>query len=148
MPRRGVVAAVIATVLVVAPILRQPPRDSFPLSTYPMFATDRGPVAAVNTVLAVDGDGVSHTLSPELIGGSDEVILAAATVSRAIRGGTTAGLCNAVAERAAGSDRAAEEGWRVLEVVTHRYDTVSYLAGDEEPESEVVHATCTVEGAT
>jgi len=136
MPRRGVVAAVIAAVLVVAPVFRQPPRDSFPLSTYPMFATDRGPVAAVNTVLAIDANGATHTLSPEIIGGSDEVILAAATVTRAIREGSAEALCRTAAERADGDD------WLLLRVVTHRYDTVEYLAGDREPVDEIVHAEC------
>jgi len=136
MPRRGVVAAVIAAVLVVAPVFRQPPRDSFPLSTYPMFTADRGPVAAVNTVLAVDGSGGTHTLSPEIIGGSDEVILAAATVTRAIRDGSADDLCGAAAARADGDE------WVLLRVVTHRYDTVEYLAGDREPVDEIVHAEC------
>ncbi|MGH2687122.1 MAG: hypothetical protein ACRDJP_16785 [Actinomycetota bacterium] len=136
MPRRGVVAAVIAAALVVAPVFRQPPRDSFPLSTYPMFATDRGPVAAVNTVLGVDAEGATHTLSPEIIGGSDEVILAAATVTRAIRDRAADGLCETAAERVDGDDLL------LLRVVTHRYDTVAYLAGEREPIDEVVHAEC------
>jgi hypothetical protein len=135
-----VVAAVVAAVLVVAPTLRQPPRDSFPLSTYPMFAADRGPVAAVNTVLGIDAGGVARTLSPELIGGSDEVILAAATVTNAVRRGDATALCRAVAERAATGERAGE--WRRFEVVTHRYDTVAYLSGDREPVDAVVHAEC------
>jgi len=136
MGRRGVVAAVIATLAVVAPILRQPARDSFPLSTYPMFADDRGPVAVVNTVLGVDRGGATHTLSPEIIGGSDEVILAAATVSNAIRAGAADRLCAQVAERT-------DVGtYRWLRVVTHRYDTVAYLDGNREPLDEVVHAEC------
>lgn len=140
MPRRGVVAAVVAAVLVLAPVFRQPPRDSFPLSTYPMFANDRGPVAPVNTVLAVDAAGELHTLSPEVIGGSDEVILAAATVSRAIRAGSADDLCRTVAER---TD---DDGWVLLRVVTHRYDTVSYLSGNRQPIDEIVHAECPAAG--
>ena len=136
MPRRGVVAAVVAAALVLAPAVRQPPRDSFPLSTYPMFAADRGPVAAVNTVLGLDASGAAHTLSPEIIGGSDEVILAAATVTRAIRSGTADGLCRDAAARAGSGE------WLRLRVVTHRYDTVAYLAGDRHPVDEIVHAEC------
>jgi hypothetical protein len=141
-PRRGVVAAVIAAVLVLAPVFRQPARDSFPLSNYPMFANDRGPVTLVNTVLGVDRDGELHTLSPEIIGGSDEVILAASTVTRAIRGGTTDHLCRSAADRA---DPGAGDGELILlRVVTHRYDTVDYLQGDREPIDETIHAECEV----
>ena len=74
--------------------------DSFPLSTYPMFAGDRDRVAPVAAVVAVEGDEVSR-LSSELIGGTDEPMLAAETVVHTIRDGHASALCAEVADRAA-----------------------------------------------
>jgi hypothetical protein len=115
-------------------------RDGFPLSNYPMFADDRGRESEVATAVGVTLAGDRVRLSPELIGDSDEPVLASATAERAVA--STAGaetLCTAIARRAGG-----DAELQAIEVVTERYDTVDYFAGDEEPESVVVHARCRV----
>jgi hypothetical protein len=115
-------------------------RDGFPLSNYPMFAEDRGRESDVATAVGVTAAGARVRLSPELIGGSDEPILASATAERAVT--STAGaetLCASIARRAEG-----DADLRAIEVVTERYDAVDYFAGDDEPESVIVHASCRV----
>ena len=132
--------AVLTVGAVVAPLLRGPAHDSFPLSTYPMFSNEKAGEAVIATVVGVEPDGTFRTLSPEIIAGTDEVILAAETVNRAVGTGPAraTGLCHDVAARL--GDRAA----RLTEVavVTARYDTVAYLRGDERPLDVVVHARC------
>jgi hypothetical protein len=73
--------------------------DGFPVSTYPMFSRDPGRVVEVPTVIAVEADGTSRRLSPDLIAGTDQVIQAAVTVRQAIDAGpaATATLCEEVA---------------------------------------------------
>ena len=140
---RAVSIAAVAVVAVLAPMLRGPAHDSFPLSTYPMFSHDRPDVSAVATVVGTDADGGWHTLSPELIADTDEVILAAETVNRAVGRGPagTAGLCEDVAARLAGGPG----DLTGVEVVTARYDSVDYLRGDRRPRHVVVHARCGID---
>ena len=86
---RGRVVAVITAVVllvVLSPALRSSPRDGFPLSNYPMFATDVGRTAIVDTARGVRADGSTVTLSPELVTGTGEIILAASTVTNAVAG--------------------------------------------------------------
>ena len=137
--RAGLVSAVVAA-LVVAPLFRQPPTDSFPLSTYPMFSDPIDALVDVGTVVGRAAGGERIVLSPTEIGGTDEVILAGATVDEAIRGGRVAveSLCASVADRIDPATTIAE-----LEVVTERYDAIAYFAGDTQPIDVVVHARCT-----
>ena len=139
--RRAVVVAVVAVGAVLVPLVRGPAHDSFPLSTYPMFSNEKAAEAAVATVVGIEADGGWRTLSPELIAGTDEVILAAETVNRAVGAGPAraAALCQDVAGRLDGDDGA---GLTAVEVVTARYDTVAYLQGDERPRAVLVHARC------
>lgn len=120
---------------VLAPALLPGGADGFPISTYPMFTADRGRVVDLDTVVLVDG-GQRRRLSPEVIGGTDEVVLASATVSRAIRGGpaTLAQLCREVAGRV---DRPG-----TVEVVTERHDTVALLQDGAPPLRTTVHERC------
>jgi len=130
--------AIGAVVIVAAPAVTG--RDSFPLSDYPMFANDRGRESTIATAVGVTTEGGRTRLSPELIGGTDEPVLAAATATRATATTTgAASLCNDIAERAAG-----REDIRAIEIVTERYDTVAYFESDKEPETTTVHARCPV----
>lgn len=135
-------AAVVAAVLV--PPLVPPAADSYPLSTYPMFSRDRGARSEVATLVGLDADGEQHRLSPTLIGGTDEPMLAVATAGRAARGSAAdqARLCAQVAERVAGSDRT-----DVVEVAlqVEAHDPVAFLTGDHvAPLAVRVLATCAV----
>jgi hypothetical protein len=137
--RRAVVILFSLTMvaLVVWPVTTSPPRDSFPLSNYPMFARDRPTETTFATVVVVDPDGTVTRLSPREIGGTDQVIQAAATVSRAVRAGDADALCAEVLER-----RGDDIGHGRLEVISERYDTVAWFDGDEVPIERTVHATC------
>jgi hypothetical protein len=133
------IAAIGAVVAVVAPAVIG--RDSFPLSDYPMFADERGRESAIATAVGVDPGGRRQRLSPELIGGTDEPILASATAERAAASESGASaLCAAIADRVAGRD-----DLRAIEVVTERYDTVDYFRSNRQPEATTVHARCRVD---
>src|ERR1700750_955481 len=101
---RGRVVALVTVVVVLvllSPALRSSPRDGFPLSNYPMFATDVGRTAVVDTARGGRADGATVTLSPQLVTGTGEVILAASTVTNAVAGGPdrTMRLCAEIAGR-------------------------------------------------
>ena len=108
-------------------------RDSFPLSTYPMFSSRRTPTGSVDTAVMVV-DGVVERLTPSQIAGTDEVIIAAEVVSNSIRAGDADDLCREIAARSTSRGR--------IEIVTERYDALRWYEGDREPISRTVHATC------
>ena len=127
---------------VVFPALRPSQRDSYPLSTYPMFSHDLGSVSDLDSAVGTEADGTHVRLSPTLIAGGHEVIHAAATVSAAIAAGDTAALCAEVAARVArDSGRDSLVG---VEVVTERLDVIAWWHGDRQPRSRTVHASCPV----
>ena len=112
-------------------------RDSYPLSTYPMFSSRRTSAETVDTAVLVLGDGTVERLTPDEIAGTDEVIIAAVTVSESIRDDTVADLCAEIAERVGPSDGAA-----TIEVVTETFDAIAWYDGDRVPLDRVVHASC------
>jgi hypothetical protein len=129
--------------VVVAPAVWPHASDGFPLSTYPMFTSERGRVVAIDTVVLVDGERTER-LSPELIAGTDEPVLASATVTRAIVGGLSSLdlLCHEVADRL-DDDRHGE-----VQVVTETYDTIELLRHDAPPQQTIVHGRCPATGAS
>jgi hypothetical protein len=151
--RRRRVLVLVATALVVAwPALRQPPTDGFPLSTYPMFATDRGAVSVVATAVGRTDRGDVVRLSPELLAGTDEPMMAIATARREVDGGRPREWCAEVARRVAadpGLTDAAPAGDRVVsvEVVVETHDAVAHFADDAPPIDVDVRATCEVPAA-
>ena len=140
--RRWAVPVAVAA-MVLAPAFGDPGTDSYPLSSYPMFSTDRPTRADLATVVGVTAVGETVRLSPELIAGADEPILAAATVSRSIRGGQSDRLCSEAADRM----RAA--GFEAVEAVvrTEHIDVVAYVADAADPLAVTVHARCPVTAA-
>lgn len=136
------VAVLVVVALVTAwPALRRPPTDGFPLSTYPMFASDRGATATIATAVGVDDDGVVVRLSPELLSGTDEPMQAISTAAVAVREGRADTWCDQVADRVAGTRS------DVAEVVVQRetHDVVAHFADDAAPLDVEVVARCEVE---
>jgi hypothetical protein len=129
------VVTVAVGLVVVAPAVLPEPADDFPISTYPMFTTERGEVVDIDTAVRVDEAG-RHRLTPEIVGGTSEIVSAAVTVSRAIAGGGAAltRLCGEIA------DRVGEPG--SIEIVTERHDAVALLQDGAEPVEVTVHERC------
>jgi hypothetical protein len=138
--RRGwqTVVATAVVLVMVAPALRSDAPDGFPLSTYPMFTADRGREVELATAVGVEGDGTVVRLDPGTIADTDEVMLASATVGRAVGLGSDARLCAEIA------DRLKDGTPGTVEVRTETYDSVEYLAGDTEPLAVEVHTRCEV----
>lgn len=123
------------------PLLRG--RDSFPLSTYPMFARKRDTVVEVQRALGVQG-AARVVLPPQVVVGSFEVMQAVATLRQAFGRGAAASeaLCRDVARRAAASPPLA--GVTEVELVAERWDAVAYFASDARPLASRVRARCKV----
>lgn len=124
----------VAAIITLSPLVRAPDSDSYPLSTYPMFASDRGAEHWLPSVVAIEDDGEAVRLSPEVIAGTDEPVLASVTVSRALRNGTAEALCAEVFARL-------DDGRRV-EVRRERHDVVATIADKAPPIAIDVVAAC------
>ena len=132
-------------VIVAWPALRQPPRDGFPLSTYPMFASDRGTLSVVATAVGVTDGGTRVRLSPEALAGTDEPMLAVSTARRAVEAGHAEPWCAEVAGRVAdGARRDGRVPLVAVEVVVESHDAVAFFAGDGDPLDVDVRARCEV----
>jgi hypothetical protein len=125
------VAAVVVSVLLVGatlwPLLRSPYDDSFPLSTYPMFASRRPTLQTYSYALGETSTGKRRTLEPSVVG-TNEVLQALTIIERAVAGrkGEVAELCDSIAARVA-----ADEEFRdvvAIRIVTGTHDAVEYLA--------------------
>ena len=126
-----------------SPAFRDPRRgDSFPLSTYPMFAQTRER-PLLYFAEGLDRSGQAQRLAPQLLG-SGEVMQAVATVRRAIEGGETRRreFCRNIAARVA-ADGALEEVSRVR-LVGARFDPIAYFEEGPTPLERQVHAECKV----
>jgi len=136
----GYVVGLGVVIAAALPVLRSAQRDSFPLSTYPMFARviDKPQLSFVERL---DERGRAHRLDPELVA-SDEVMQSYRTIKRAVRQGPEAAeaLCRSIARRLAKQDKAKREVR--LRIVRARFDPVAYFVSDAEPEEREVIATC------
>jgi len=127
------------------PLIQGPRYDSFPWSSFPMFAHGRADaITRVDQLLAVSADKSRRPVPPRLVA-NDEVLQAASTLHTAIRRGrkASAALCRQVAARVA-----ADPDWADvvrLELVTVKFDALQYFAGDTTPQGKPrVRARCKV----
>lgn len=141
MPKWGaVVVSVVTAIAVVQPAFRDPPRDSYPLSNYPMFAQPLQATNSADAVVGVTADGERRTLSPQRIADTDEVIQAVGYVYNELAAGRADRLCSEVAQRVAD---AGPTQVVAIQVVTERQDSVAYFQGARDPEV-TLHASCQV----
>jgi hypothetical protein len=128
-----VYAAAVSLALVAVtlwPLLGNPRDDSFPLSTYPMFASKRPTLQTYRYGLGETAGGARRTLAPMLVG-TGEVLQAIRVIDRAVAGGRTEmmKLCEAIAARAAADTEFAD--LVAVRIVTGTHDAVEYLARDQ-----------------
>jgi hypothetical protein len=127
------VVACIAAVF--APVVRD--RDSFPLSTYPMYA-DRGTrIGMLATAVGVDAGGAEHRLSLATIASTDDPLIAESFVSGAIGAGRANELCAQIAGRLS-------RPLVRVEVVEERHDFVARAKHEASLLERRVRARCEV----
>jgi hypothetical protein len=119
--------ALIFSTLVVAatlsPALREPPRDSFPLSSYPMFSSV--PKRRwLDVIVGFDAAGNEVKIPPQLVA-NIEVMQAAETIRLAVRQRRAPQLCSEVAARVAGDPNFAHVVR--LEVQRRKFDPLTYF---------------------
>lgn len=126
---------VLVLLALVSPALRD--RDSFPLSTYPMYASARPQTVWFSTVVGVDDAGEEVRLSLQTVARTDDALVGQSRVASAIERGVADELCAEVAERA-------PEGVARVEVVVERHDVVDRAAGRDSSLDRDVRASCEV----
>ncbi|NLE47344.1 MAG: hypothetical protein GX614_02960 [Sandaracinaceae bacterium] len=126
----------------VSPLFKDPPRDSFPLSDYPMFSSVRE-AAFLQIAVGVDGDGTEHRLPPFIIA-NREVMQAAQTLRRAVRQNRSYELCREIAGRVASSR--AHAALERIRIESRLFDPARYFSEPDgsEPIERRRHAECRV----
>ncbi|MGJ7440659.1 hypothetical protein [Aquipuribacter sp. MA13-6] len=147
---RSVTAAAVLTglLVVLAPVRHnwgRSPRDSFPLSHYPMFSARRRATARVVHPVGIRSDGTRSRLSYHYCGtgGFNQV---RRQLRRAVKDGRAAQVVTDVALSVAAAARAEDTDVVAVEVVTGTYRYRSWFSGDHEPEKVVAHARADVPG--
>ena len=133
--------------LVISPALRDPPRDSFPLSDYPMFSRGRpDPGIRLTHALGVTPEGDRVPLSPLVASGNREVLQAMMSIHQGThRSGARgrADFCDEIAGRVAEAGDELSEITHV-ELATSEFDAVAYFDVGPEPVHRRVHHRCEV----
>ena len=113
------------------PAVREPRVDSYPLSTYPMFSSERGQ-PLIHQVVFVDRAGQRVPLPPRLVA-NGETLQAAASIERAADEGRAAlwTLCRKVAEQVRLEDEFTSA--RSIEIRSVRYDPIGYFEHGKQP---------------
>lgn len=120
---------------VISPALRN--RDSFPLSTYPVYASARASTVTLSTAVWIDSGGAARRLSLQVIARTDDPLIAESLVDEAIARGRADELCAEIAARAP-VDAVA------IEVVEERHYIVARTIDAESLLARTVHARCEV----
>ena len=143
----GYLTFAIVVVFTAWPVTWQTDRDSFPLSSYPMFSRKLPkPEFSLQYALGKTADGTRYHLAPELVANA-EPLQASMVLARAVYGGAhqTRALCQQIARRVARAPNLADVVH--VHIVTGRHDAVAYLTGRDKVGVEKVHGRCLVKRA-
>ncbi|MEP1126302.1 MAG: hypothetical protein ABJH68_20655 [Ilumatobacter sp.] len=136
---RGAITLAVIAVLV-SPVAFD--RDSFPLSTYPMYSSSRGSESTLVTAQGVTADGSTRELSPTLIGDSDDPLVVVGRLRAALSAGRGDVRCTEIAERV--EARTSYVDVVVIEIVSERHDTVARTLGEDSLVEREVRSSCEV----
>lgn len=130
----GVLAALVGPVVI--------DRDSFPLSTYPMYSRARSSESTIVTAQGLRDDGTRRTLTPTLIGGSDDPLIVVGELRAALAAGRGDERCATIAARVGG--RPSLDDLDTIEIVSERHDTVRRTLGENSLIERSTRAECAV----
>jgi hypothetical protein len=133
--RRGVrrLALIVTPAVLLIPAVSG--KDSFPISTYPMYAFRRASTDRFQAVLGEDSAGTMRPLPMHQVADTSDPLIAESLIDQAIRTGSAMRLCERIALRVnADVDR-------VL-VVEEVHNVVNKLRGVASLQERVVHANC------
>jgi hypothetical protein len=137
LPRWRLTATGLVVLVVASPALRD--RDSFPLSTYPVYASARSREMSIVTAVGIQSDGIERRLPMALIARTDDPLIAEQRLRDAVDTGEAGGLCRRIAD-------AAPEGILTVLVVSERHDAVRRAAGEPSQLERIIEARCLVPG--
>lgn len=148
--RRRVAPALFSVAMVTAvawPATWNPPRDSFPLSSYPMFARDvsEAKQALLVRAVGIDAKGRALVMPPDIVA-NGEVMQAFATLRQAVERGpvATQALCEQLAKRITAQQAPPWQAISSIEIGTYRYDPIDYFVHQALPQRMAVHGSCHV----
>ncbi len=144
------IAAAFSIALIVAVLspmqenFRERPRDSFPLSYYPMFTLSQDDLNEQTYVVGFDASGKRYTIRYSYISPGGRLVRVRSDVRRQVQQGLAGHVCGrtslAIAQRNPRSLRPVV----TLQVVTGTYSLSEYLDGNKTPRSEIIHAACQI----
>lgn len=120
-------------------------RDDFPLATYPMYSRERDDVVRLTTAVGLTTDGDDRRLGLDVVGDTDDPLLAVGELRAAVRRGEADRRCAEIAQRVASAQRL-EDVVEVL-VVAERHDVVEHVRTGDGFRDRTVRARCPVPGA-
>ena len=138
----GACVGIGGTLAVLSPLVADAEADSFPISSYPMFARPRGQ-PTLHALIGRTADGLERRLPPEVVG-SSEVLQTKVLIQRSVEAGPRAmqELCEAVAQRVAAMSDG--NGLRRIELVRRRYDPIAYFEQGPVPLEQERLSSCAV----
>lgn len=137
--RIGITLAVLGALL--APVVLD--RDGLPLSTYPMYAFPRRGESTIVTAQGITEEGAPRTLTPTIIGGSDDPLIVVGELRAALARDRGDERCRQIAGRVGA--RSELDDVTDIEIVSERHDTVARTSGDDSLLDRTVRARCEVD---
>lgn len=148
----GKVLATLFSVLVIGAMLsavlqnwQARPRDSFPLSYFPMFSYEFDELQTEHYLIGRDALGNRHAIHYNNIApGGSVVRIRRETVRAMVKRGQSKQLCQDASQRIAERNPRSLRSVVSLEVMTGTFSLSEYLQGNKTPASEKVQATCSI----
>jgi hypothetical protein len=137
----GLIAATLAPV---KENWRDEPKDSFPLSYYPMFSFKRSENYQVHYIVGFDKNGLRYLL-PHRFAGSGGFNQTRRQLNKTVREKRAVELCKTIAARVARETDAPYCDIVTVKIVTGSYRFDDYFGGDIAPLSEKTRATAKVQ---
>jgi len=125
---------------------RTPPKDSFPLSYYPMFSLKRAKRWRVTYLVGIDARG-ERRLLPYTCAGCGGLNQVRRQINRAVREGEADAVCRRVAASAALRRGGRFADLVEVRLVTGEYRLADYFGGKIEPRREHVRASLPLGGS-
>src|SRR5262245_2109569 len=123
---------------------RRDPRDSFPLSYYPMFSAKRRPIETFNYLVGRDAKGKRYLIRHSFAGHGG-LNSARRQINRMVREDRADDVAHMVATNLTTREQGKWSKIVSVDVVTGRYKVDDWFHGRKEPVSEKIKASCPVE---